>query len=193
MDEIWLSRARRIGRKLGSRSRTHARLLAVLLAHERAPVQTLIAAIDSASADPEGLLRVQLSLLRRRLDGVARIESLSWGAQAYRLDDAGRAALLELAGPDDPAIPKQRLTLKREWLLTEAQSAIMEAILAAPDLASNGDIEAAGFRGDISVHVFRIRQKIARFGLTIENVPGQGYRLSDESRAKLAGQKGRAA
>lgn len=202
MSEIWLARAERISGKLGLRP-TGAKLLAVLLAHDLAAPDAMLAALESRGADPAASLKVQLCWLRQRI-APARIDTVFSGghvramprvsARGYRLSADDKAALLALAGPD-PVVDPNRIAVPRAWRLSKVERALAEALLNRDrHLSTIAAMEAMTNAGAVSVSkqylgsaMFRVRQELARHGVRVETRYGVGYRIAPEERARLAG------
>ncbi|WP_020179671.1 winged helix-turn-helix domain-containing protein [Methylopila sp. M107] len=85
-----------------------------------------------------------------------------------------------------------------EWRLTPSEAAVVGFLLKRP-MASKDEILSAlySLRPDdppavkiVDVFVCKIRKKIKPFGVEIETVWGQGYRICSETRERLAKEKG---
>lgn len=147
------------------------------------------------------VVHVQLCNLRREMkrrrvgtvitaypDGQWREGHLGACAALYALDDAGRAWVEEaLAAPERTP---SALDPRREWRLSRAEALIFSRLAVGGIVSEQAITEASPSKSTKSAKVLllRLRAKLARFGLRIENVFGQGWCLSDESLAKLATQ-----
>ena len=79
-------------------------------------------------------------------------------------------------------------TMPQAWALTEAQWRYFRTLLARNFISKDGLMTAlyAGQpdypgRKVLDVLLYQIRRKLTRFGVTIESVWGQGYRLADRA------------
>jgi two-component system cell cycle response regulator CtrA len=88
---------------------------------------------------------------------------------------------------------KPSLIFPREWKMMGGEQKILASLYAAPNgFRSTAALHAALSRIDkdteiknVYVYVCKLRKSLARAGILIETVRGQGYRLPSESRAIL--------
>lgn len=206
-DPIWLARAERaqLALRLGLQA-APTRLLGVLLEHDTAPLEALLAASASKSGAPRDVLSAQLAMLRRALSrhcGTSEIVSAIYRggiargghargvmgtlpARGYRLSQQAKALLSRAAGPDPEQNPSF-IPIRREWGLTDCQADLAEALINPTPARPYVRQEHTRF-ADLKVSMHQLRAKLSRFGIVIESRYGRGYRIAAESRAKLLAQ-----
>jgi DNA-binding response OmpR family regulator len=113
-----------------------------------------------------------------RLD---RVAELSAEVEALRAENA-RLEAIARPEPLDFAISGVKLTRLEMTIMT---------LLARRPLVSRAQVEYALYQGDercpsaLSVMMVKIRRKLAKVGIAVNNEYGRGWWISDEGRARL--------